>query len=39
MDLPPVKEDTFEIIDIHNQETNVPPFPELIHLNLSHNQV
>ena len=26
-------------IDLHNQQTNVPPFPELIHINLSYNQV
>ena len=27
------------MIDIHSQQTNVPPFPELIHINLSYNQV
>ena len=39
VDLPPVKEDTFDMIDINSARPTAPPFPELVHVNLSHNQV
>ena len=38
VDLPTVKEDTFDVIDVNSTRPNAPPFPELVHINLSHNR-
>ena len=38
-DIEIVPEDTFDMIDLSTPRPNLPPFPEVAHLNLSHNKV